>query len=169
MYKEIKNYENYLIYDNGEVFNKNSNQFLKGSIGENGYRYYRLSKEGKKKMFYAHRLVAEYFINNPLDLPIVNHKDGNKLNNNIKNLEWVTYSENTKHWKKCSTTQRRKTKYYLTDLPGEEWKEFSNYFVSSKGRIRHKIKNNLLRPSLTCGYYKVRLSENGIATDYMVH
>jgi hypothetical protein len=49
-------------------------------------------------MFYAHRLVAEYFINNPNLLPVVNHIDGNKLNNNIYNLEWVNYSDNAKHF-----------------------------------------------------------------------
>jgi hypothetical protein len=41
-------------------------------------------------MFYAHRLVAEAFIPNPNNLEIINHKDGNKLNNNIDNLEWVS-------------------------------------------------------------------------------
>lgn len=40
----IKDYENYWIYDNGEIFNETSGRFLKGSIGENGYKYYRLSK-----------------------------------------------------------------------------------------------------------------------------
>jgi len=49
-------------------------------------------------MFYAHRLVAEHFINNPNLLPVVNHIDGNKLNNNIYNLEWASYSDNMKHF-----------------------------------------------------------------------
>ena len=48
-------------------------------------------------MFYAHRLVAEYFIDNPNNYPVVNHKDGDKLNNNVTNLEWASYSENTTH------------------------------------------------------------------------
>ena len=46
-------------------------------------------------MLYAHRLVAEYFIDNPNNLPVVNHKDENKLNNNVNNLEWATYSQNS--------------------------------------------------------------------------
>ena len=41
--------------------------------------------------------------------------------------------------------------------------------VSSKGRVRNTIRNNLLRPSLACGYYKVRLSENGIVQDWLIH
>ena len=94
MKKLIPNYPNYWICDNGEVFNEATGQFLRGSIGEHGYRYYRLSKDNKKQMFYGHRLVAEAFLENPNNLPVVNHKDGNKLNNNVDNLEWVTYSEN---------------------------------------------------------------------------
>ena len=169
MMKQIYDYENYMIDENGEVFNNNTKQYLKGSIGENGYRYFRLSKNNHKKMYYAHRLVAEHFIDNPNNLPVVNHIDGNKLNNNINNLEWVTYSENTKHWKDNSNVIRRQTEYYKEDLPNEIWKEFKNYYVSSLGRIRNKAKNNLLKPSLACGYYKVRLSDNGLVNDYMIH
>ena len=167
--KQINNYDNYMIDENGNVFNILTNQYLKGSIEENGYKYYRLSKNNKKKMFYAHRLVAEYYIDNPNKLPVVNHIDGNKLNNNVNNLEWVSYSENTKHWKNNSIIQRKSTEYYKEDLPNEIWKEYKNYYISSYGRVRNKIKNNLLKPSLTCGYYKVRLSDNGLVEDYMIH
>ena len=64
---------------------------LKGSISEHGYRYYRLSKDGVKSHVYTHRLVAQHFLDNPNHLTIVNYIDGNKLNNNVSNLEWVTY------------------------------------------------------------------------------
>ena len=87
MKKIIKDYPNYYICDDGKVINSSTNKILNGSIGEHGYKYYRLSKDGKKSMFYEHRLVAEAFIPNPDNLPIVNHKDGNKLNNNVNNLE----------------------------------------------------------------------------------
>lgn len=85
--RPIKNYENYLIDIEGNVYNTTTNKSLKGSISEHGYKYYRLSKDGKKKMFYAHRLVAEMFLSNPNNFTIINHIDGNKLNNNISNLE----------------------------------------------------------------------------------
>ena len=170
MRKQIKNFINYLIDENGEIYNIITKKFLKGSIGENGYKYYRLSKDGQKTMLYAHRLVAETFLENPNQLPVVNHKDGNKLNNNINNLEWVSYSDNTCHWHGVNGNKiRKQTEYYVGDLPEEEWRVFGNYSVSSYGRIKHNKKNNLLHPVITCGYYKVRLSQDGLVSDYMIH
>lgn len=172
MRKKIKDFENYCIYDNGDVINLNTNKILKGSIGENGYKYYRLSKNNNKKMFYAHRLVAEYFIDNPYNLPVINHKDGNKLNNNVDNLEWVSHSENSEHAHQNKLINKRKeSKYYKKDEPGEEWRKVLDfhYSISSLGRVRNDNTMLLLSPSLTCGYYKVRLSNKGKVYDFMVH
>ena len=62
-----------------------------------GYREVGLSKDGKQKFHHIHKLVAEAFIDNPHRLPVVNHIDGCKTNNDISNLEWVTCSENIRH------------------------------------------------------------------------
>lgn len=172
MRKLIPNYSNYFVYDNGDVFNSTTNKMLKGSIGEHGYRYYRLSKDNQKKMFYAHRLVAEAFIPNPDNLPVVNHKDGNKQNNNVNNLEWVSYSENIQHAHDTQLiTSRRSTEYYAEDLPNELWKQIYHlpYSISNLGRVRNNRTNVLLKPSLTCGYLKVRPSIEGKAYDFMIH
>lgn len=173
MKKQINGYDNYFIYDNGDVYNASTQKILKGSIGEHGYKYYRLSKDNIKTMFYAHRLVAEYFISNPDNLPVVNHIDGNKLNNNVDNLEWVSYSDNTTKWHNETQVKKERQQYekYTEDLPGEEWKDVPgyNYKVSSLGRVRNLKTNNILHPSLTCGYYKVRLSQDGQTSDIMVH
>lgn len=172
MKKLINGYENYYIYDNGDVVNITTNRILKGSIGEHGYKYYRLSKDNKKQMFYAHRLVAEAFLDNPNNLPVVNHKDGNKLNNNIENLEWVSYSENIEHAHQTRLIKGRKqSEYYTEDLPNEKWKNIPdyNYSISNLGRVKNNETLRLLKPSLTCGYYKVRLSKNGKVKDYMIH
>ncbi len=172
MRKKIQNYTNYYIYDNGDVLNIKTEKILKGSIGENGYKYYRLSENGNKKMYYAHRLVAEAFLENLNNLPVVNHKDGNKLNNNVNNLEWVTYTENIAHAHSNELIQKRKKfNYYKEDLENEQWKKIFNYHysISSYGRIRNDETLLLLSPSLTSGYQKVRLSSNGVVKDFQVH
>ena len=172
MRKQISGYNNYYIYDNGDVLNISTNKILTRSIGENGYKYYRLSKDNNKTMFYAHRLVAEHFLENPNLLPIVNHKDGNKLNNQLSNLEWVSYSENTKHAHDNNLIKQvSKREYYKEDLENEQWKKIYdyNYSISTYGRVRNDNTLLLLKPSLACGYYKVRLSKDGIVKDMTIH
>tara|TARA_R110002096_G_scaffold390155_1_gene584612 strand:- start:381 stop:854 length:474 start_codon:yes stop_codon:yes gene_type:complete len=87
-------FDNYLIFKEGAVFSIKRNIFMKTSIGKHGYCYISLCKNGKHKTFNIHRLVALVYIPNPLNKKEVNHIDGNKLNNNIDNLEWNTPSEN---------------------------------------------------------------------------
>lgn len=70
---------------------------LKPGTSHNGYLFVRLSKNSKYSNKRINRLVAEHFIDNPLNKPEVNHCDGNKLNNQVDNLEWSTRSENTLH------------------------------------------------------------------------
>lgn len=72
-------------------------RLLKPSNTSTGYKKVELCKDGKRKSFKVHRLVAIAFIPNPDNKPEVNHIDGNKINNNIDNLEWVTSSENSVH------------------------------------------------------------------------
>ncbi|MDR2044887.1 MAG: HNH endonuclease [Clostridium sp.] len=56
-----------------------------------------VSQEGIRKDHKLHRLLAAAFLPNPNDFPLVNHKDGNKLNNSLSNLEWRSYSDNLQH------------------------------------------------------------------------
>lgn len=70
---------------------------LKGYVIPSGYVEVILSTKNKGKHKLVHRLVCESFIPNPQAKPCVNHKDGNKTNNCVLNLEWVTYSENERH------------------------------------------------------------------------
>ena len=86
-YKEIKDFPNYLIYSNGQVYSKYKNIFL-SQRERNNYLAVNLYKDKKMYTKNVHRLVAEAFIPNPNNLPIVNHKDNNKLNNDVSNLEW---------------------------------------------------------------------------------
>ena len=94
--KQILSHPNYSVTKDGKVFSYNINNFL-SPFKSGGYLRVGLLKENKVKKYLIHRLVAEAFIVNPNNCPIVNHKDGNKHNNNVSNLEWCTYSQNQKH------------------------------------------------------------------------
>lgn len=81
----------YKIYQDGRIFSLYKNDFMVSRLRDDGYVDISLSG----KMFLVHRLVAKYFLGDS-DLE-VNHKDGNKQNNNVKNLEYVTRSQNIRH------------------------------------------------------------------------
>lgn len=89
----------YWISNQGKVFSSVSGCILKpGQDKPGGYGFVYLKNQGKEKKYYLHRLVAFYFCDNPEMKPDVNHIDGDKLNNNSCNLEWVTKKENTEHY-----------------------------------------------------------------------
>ena len=96
-WKIVEGYENYKISTYGRIMNIITNNLLKPTKTENGYMQINLCKFKKYKGMRIHRLVAGAFIPNPSNYPEVNHKDGNKSNNKVENLEFVTYSENTLH------------------------------------------------------------------------
>ena len=97
MKKQIKDFPNYTISKDGLVLNTKTNTEKTQSIGKNGYKYVTLYHENYSKLFYIHRLVMLYYVDNVENKRTVNHKDGNKLNNSLSNLEWATDSENIKH------------------------------------------------------------------------
>ena len=88
-----------MIDTEGRVVNKNKMLYkipTSNNAGK-GYLYVDLYKNGERKRFYIHRLVAKTFIPNPENKPFINHKDGNPRNNNVDNLEWCTPIENVEH------------------------------------------------------------------------
>lgn len=109
MWKDIEGFDYCQVSETGEVrtldhYNTNGFKDIlykgvvkKQRLNRNNYLITDLPKDGKSKTREVHRLVAQTFVANPDNLPVVNHIDGNKQNNYYKNLEWTTYSGNIKH------------------------------------------------------------------------
>ena len=125
VWRDIKGYEGlYQVSNLGRV--KSLERYVKGIYGlrkvqqkimsiarirTNGYMQVHLTKNGIAKKYQVHRLVAEAFIPNPNNLPIVNHKDENKINNCVWNLEWCTYSYNLTYGNRLLKVKNTLLKY----------------------------------------------------------
>ena len=98
MWKDVKGYEGlYQVSDDGRVMNVKRDVLLSPVSDKRGYKVINLSKNNKCKKFPVHRLVAQAFIPNTEGKATVNHIDEDKINNNVCNLEWSSYQENTQH------------------------------------------------------------------------
>jgi len=95
-WRVIKEFPNYSVSNLGNIINNKTNKTLRKII-KGGYYTISLLNNTSRKNMKVHRLVAQTFIENPENKPEVNHKDKNKLNNNINNLEWNTRLENCQH------------------------------------------------------------------------
>jgi hypothetical protein len=96
-WKPVVGYEGYYEVSNmGDVFNCKKGFVLKKSCSH-GYDTVRLTKETIRKNGSVHRIVSEAFVSNPLGLKEVNHKNANKKDNRVENLEWCTRAENMIH------------------------------------------------------------------------
>ena len=119
-FKILKEFPNYLIYNNGKVYSLNLKKFLRIHKDSCGYNHVTLYKGTKKdrKTFKVHILVAKLFIPNPLNKEEVNHIDCNKNNNCVSNLEWVSRLENVRH----ALNNGRCIRTYLSPLQEEQVK-----------------------------------------------
>ena len=97
MEEKGKRFEDYIIYKDGRILSLLTGKMISKRINTKGYYAVNLCINGQCKTYALHRLVAISFLDNPRNLPQVNHKDGNKLNNKLENLEWVTAKENVVH------------------------------------------------------------------------
>ena len=126
-WKPIEGYENlYMVSNTGLIksLHWGKEKLLKQVIRNNNYQYYfvGLLKEGKRKYYAVHRLVAMTFLDNPNNYEQVDHLDGNKLNNNVDNLEWVSPKENTNRaWEKGLAKYTYERKEKLRKIALEKW------------------------------------------------
>lgn len=153
----------YILYENGDIFSLKSNKFITKRIHTNGYYIVELTVEKyKRKKFYIHRLLALYFIpnDNPEYKTCVNHKDENKLNNDLTNLEWISNNNNLNYGtaQKRSSEKRKRKVDMLDGINGKIIKTFNSlteaceYIKRSPGTLIPALKNKYK----TCGgkYWK---------------
>ena len=154
-WKPVKDYEKYFASNEGEIwssFNRSifSQQMVSG--------YKSVSIGYPKPLFkHVHRLVGMTFLDNPRNLPIVNHKDGDKMNNNLENLEWMTVSENNQH---AIDNLPRKDRIPVlkseqpVDFVELDWLE--DYLITKEGKVYSKKSGTYLTLHLNDnGYYRV--------------
>ena len=171
-WRKIDNFPNYSVSKFGNVMNVKTNKMLKLTV-KSGYYHIGLVNDLGRKIFKVHRLVSISFIDNPENKPEVNHKDKNKLNNNVSNLEWNTRLENCRHRSIGLVYKSNKNKPILrlnkdTNELLEEYNSiedagkwaFENKFTCNSHNGRNAIGNCVNGLSNSCYGYKWKYIEN---------
>lgn len=144
----IKNY-NYEVSNLGNIRNKKNHNILTNfDYNRMGYIRVVLYKNNQRKRFFIHRLVAESFIPNPQNKGQVNHKDGNKQNNKLENLEWVTCSENGLHYYRVLRGSDYKNK---KDLDNKKLIKFQ--IINNRNNEIMKLSNSGIKDNELCKLY----------------
>ena len=142
---EISNFGRVKSIDRiGHGGRKLKGRILKQAKNNCGYLVIDLDKHGKRKQFRVHRLVASAFIPNPNNYPIINHKDENKLNNHVNNLEWCTVKYNTNYGNAIT-----------------KMKENRNYFSVSKSVIC--LETNIIYDSIGKAAKSLKINKSAIS------
>lgn len=148
----------YLVSEDGQLYSLKTKRYLSNNSIRNGYIVNRIIVNGKIKTVERHRVVAETYIPNPENKPIVDHIDENRTNNNINNLQWVTQEENMNKGTIAARTRAKRGKPIVAINP-ETMKisyrfnsiaEANDFFDISSSQISQALK----KPLAVCyGYY----------------
>lgn len=154
----LANFEGYYeINEAGKVrslHKRNLHGIIEPHIDRGGYYALQLSKRGTTSSYWLHRLIGETFIANPDKKRYINHRDGNKLNNAIWNLEWCTHAENIQHAYDNGLI-KPKTKRVINKCTGDEFssaKEAAVFYGVKYGTLRNQLNGNIKTKSLCLEY-----------------
>lgn len=154
---EVSNLGNVKSLDRTTSGKNNGVRLIKGKLLKqqiaSGYAQVYLSEKGKQRWFKVHRLVAEAFVANPNNLPIVNHKDGNTLNNIEANIEWCDTRYNVIYGiilrnglnisvKEYTNSNNRKQNKYSRDYYEKHKSYFKEYYIKNRDKILKKYHEN---------------------------
>lgn len=151
MWKVLEENNNYEISDEGFVRNKTTKHVLGFNTNSIGYERVVLTYGNVPRKYFIHRLVAKYFIPNPLHLSEVNHIDGDKTNNKVSNLEWCSRADNEHHARRTGFKEYKPYSVEYEDGRIEHY-EFKSELARKLNVTIHCIKGYLHRESL--GYRK---------------
>ena len=150
VWKDVTGYEGlYQVSNTGkiktlqkQVGRKEIEKILKPSIIWTGYLRIGLRKNGKTKNTYIHRIVAQEFIANPEHKPIINHKNGNRQDNRVENLEWCIFGENSRASKKITSSKR----YNSVSVKDNQGNVFDSYRQAGRfwNLCSNTVKNDVL-------------------------
>ena len=146
----------YSVDTEGKVKNLRTGKYLSGTI-LHSYRYINFRWDGKQRSKAVHQLVALAFLPNPNNYSIVDHINGDRLDNRVKNLKWVSAKENRDNIHLDKTPESPifpENIFSQEELQAEEWREYKGYRVSSLGRIVGKNNKILSGHKSICGYIK---------------
>ena len=157
--KDIKNYEGlYAVTEDGRVWSYKRQKFLKLGHHHSGYLNVRLYKNGIGKTYSVHTCVAEAYIPNPDNLPCVNHRDENKQNNSVDNLEWCTVKYNTNYGTSIQRSHEKlKKAIYCREL---------DEIFSSAGDAAEQL--GLKRPNIWCALSGRSKTAGGYHFEYLL-
>ena len=117
----IPQYRDYMITSLGRVWSRKSNKFLKQRKDKNGYMLVNLYSDGTCYTHKVHRIVAESFLENPKKFREINHKDEDKTNNNVKNLEWCNHKYNANYGTKNKRSSQKLKEFYKFNPEKAYW------------------------------------------------
>jgi hypothetical protein len=164
-YKKINGFDGYMVSNFGNIKSLERDVVRRSKLGKefvyhldekilskkidsDGYELVNLYRNGKQETLKVHRLVAEAFIDNPNNFPIINHKDCNRKNNVVDNLEWCDYSYNNSYGDAGYKRALKKGKPLIAYKDGKEIGKFISSYEAAKilncssGNIRSYLRGN---------------------------